>query len=89
LIVNTKDGKKIVVGIKDGKSYGKLPLSTALELNSFKEANPDVSILLVSLSPIPGILHEALIKIGVNVLEKPTLQKIANTISDPKYSVTA
>jgi hypothetical protein len=80
LVIDTADGKKVLVEVKDAKSYGKLPLSTALEMKSLKDIHPETFIYLVSLSEISRTLSESLKNIGINYLVKLTAKEAAKKI---------
>lgn len=75
LIFYNKDGEMIAVEVKDAKSYGELPLSTAIHLRNLKELYSNV--VLVSLSDISPPLLSSLDSIGVKHLIKPASAKDA------------
>ena len=87
LVVGTTDGKLIGIEVKDAKTYGKLPLSTALELKNIKENYP--ALFLISLSDISKTLSESLNIMGVKYMVRPTVKDAVITIANASYSMSA
>lgn len=82
-----KTGSVLLIEIKDGKSYGELPLATALDLNKAKAAHP--LILLVSLSDISEILGITFNQLGIPYLIKPTVENVSRKVVELTATVTA
>ena len=80
LVRNPVTGIEVFVELQDAKSYGELPLATAIQLKKAKERHSN--ILLVSLSNVSSILGDALNNMGISFLVRPSAEVVFQKINE-------
>jgi hypothetical protein len=73
---------KVIIEVKDAKSYSSLPFSTLLTLEDFKSNIPDHKLILVSFSNINDLMKSKLDELGIKTYIKPDFENLVEELKE-------